>query len=87
MITAKTAREMSDKALEDRMMESQKRIEGEIRKAAAKGESAAYIDWPISQELIAELRGNGNRGQENAKIRQGKEAEFPGRCASAPFHT
>lgn len=59
MITAKTAREMSNRALEDRMMESKKRIEGEIRKAAAKGESAAYIDWPISQELIAELRGNG----------------------------
>lgn len=59
MITAKTAREMLDKALENRMMESKKRIEREIRKAAAKGESAAYIDWPIPQELIAELRANG----------------------------
>ena len=59
MITAKTAREMSDKALEDRMMESKKRIEGEIRKAATKGASAAYIDGPIPQELIAELRANG----------------------------
>lgn len=59
MITAKTAREMSDKALEDRTMEFKKRIEGEIRKAAAKGESAAYIDGPIPQELIEELRGNG----------------------------
>lgn len=59
MITAEKARKMADEFLENRIGESRRRVEKEISEAAAKEESAAYIDGPIPQELIEELRGNG----------------------------
>lgn len=59
MITAKEARRMADKVLEDRMIESRNRIEKEIREAAASGEDVIRIDGPILQDLIAELQKNG----------------------------
>lgn len=59
MITAKEARRMADKVLEDQMIESRNRIEKEIREAAARGEDVIRIDGPILQDLIVELQKNG----------------------------
>lgn len=59
MITAEKARKMADEFLANRIGESRRQVEKEIREAAAKGEGVVHIDGPIPQELIAELRANG----------------------------
>ena len=59
MITAEKARKIADEFLANRIGESRRQVEKEIREAAAKGEGVVHIDGPIPQELIAELRANG----------------------------